>query len=203
MASCEFNAKTGKARLFFRYAGRQYNRTIDVKSHREAERACAVIEETIQDIERGKLIMAPEADPAAFILSGGKVAWRPEPVSKAFHEAPPPPTLKQVFETYAATPTPGSKEANSIETEAIHRRHFLRLLGKSSTIDSLEVDVIQGYVDSRASEGVGRKTIRKELSTLRVILGWAYKRRHIQAAVGWKIKDLTLPKAKEKPPFQT
>jgi integrase len=200
MASCEFNSKTGKARLFFRYAGRQYNRTIDVKSAREAERACAAIEETIQDIERGKLTMSPEADPAAFILSGGKVALRPQAVSNPFQAEPPPPTLKHVLDTYAATLTPGSKEANSLETEAIHRRHFLRLLGETSTI---EVDVIQGYVDARVREGVGRETIRKELSTLRVILGWAHKRKHVQTPVGWKMKDLTLPKATEKPPFQT
>jgi integrase len=58
-------------------------------------------------------------------------------------------------------------------------------------------------VDARAREGVGRETIRKELSTLRVIWGWAYKRRHVQTVLGWNMKDLTLPKAEENPPFQT
>ncbi|MDB5349224.1 MAG: hypothetical protein JWN86_471 [Planctomycetota bacterium] len=70
--------KTGKARLFLRYARRQYNRTINVGSEREAERACALIEETIQDLQRGKLAMPPGADPVDFLLSGGRVTVRPE-----------------------------------------------------------------------------------------------------------------------------
>jgi hypothetical protein len=148
---------------------RQFNRTISVKSDREAERACALIEETIQDLERGKLAMPTDADPVSFIISGGKIAARPQAVSIQFQETPPPPTLRQVFDTYVATLTPGSKEANTIETEAVHRRHFLRIFGESLAFDSLEVDGVQRYVDARASEGVGRDTIRKELSTLRVV----------------------------------
>jgi integrase len=203
MASFEFDPKTGKARFFFRYGGRQFNKTLPVKNDREADRIRALIEETVVDLVRGKLTLPPEADQATFILSGGKVAVRPQAVSNPFQEAPPPPTLRQVFDTYAATLTPGSKEANSIETEGIHQRHFVRILGEGFAFDSLGVDLVQGYVDARAREGVGRETIRKELSTLRVICGWAYKRKHVHSPLGWKMKDLTLPKAGEKPPFQT
>jgi integrase len=203
MASRKFNPKTGKARLFFRYGGRQLNRTISVESDREAERVCALIEETIQDLERGKLTLPPGADPATFILSGGKVAERPLLISEPSHEETKPSTIKQVFDIYAETLTPGSKEANTLCTEAVHRRHFLRVLGEGVAFESLEVDVVQKYVDARAKEGVGRQTIRKELSTLRVVWGWAYKRKHVQSPPGWKMKDLTFPKAREKPPFLT
>jgi integrase len=58
-------------------------------------------------------------------------------------------------------------------------------------------------VDARAKEGIGRETIRKELSTLRVVWGWAHKRKHVQSSPSWKMKDLTFPKGEEKPPFQT
>src|SRR3954447_14553704 len=107
MASRDFNPKTGKPRLFFRFNGRQFNKTIKVSSDREALRGCALIEETIQDLERGKLAMPPDADPAAFILSGGRVTAHPEPVAIAPHEAVQPPTLKRVFDTYAEILTPG------------------------------------------------------------------------------------------------
>lgn len=203
MASRDYNPKAGKARIYFRYAGRQFNRTISVRSDREAERACALIEETIQDLERGKLVMPPEADPAAFILSGGKLVARPQAVSIPFQDAAKPPTLKRVLDTYAETLTPGAKESNSIETEAIHRRHLVRILGENPTFDTIGVDILQVYVDRRAREGVGRETIRKELSTLRVIWGWAHKRKFIASPADWKMKDLTFPKAREKPPFQT
>jgi integrase len=126
-------------------------------------------------------------------------------VSNSFQLPQPPAslTLKRVFDTYAETLTPGSKEANSLETEAIHARHFARVLGEGPAFDSLGVETIQGYVDMRAKEGVGRETIRKELSTLRVVWGWAFKRGHIREPLGWKMKDLTFPKTVERPPFQT
>ena len=203
MASRKFNPTNGKALIYFRYGGRQFNRTISAKSDREAERACALIEETIQDLERGKLSMPPAADPAAFILSGGKLAARPQLVSNSLQEAPKPPGLKEIMDSYAATLTPGSKETNSLGTEAVHRRHLVRHLGESCTFDSMGVDAIQGYVDGRVRDGVGRETIRKELSTLRVIWGWAYKRKHIPSALLWMMKDLTFPKSQERPPFLT
>ena len=77
MASREFNSKTGKARLFFRFGGKQFNKTIRLSNDNGARRACALIEETIQDLERGKLMMPPNADPAAFIMSGGKLTSKP------------------------------------------------------------------------------------------------------------------------------
>lgn len=60
-------------------------------------------------------------------------------------------------------------------------------------------------MDKRAGEGVARETIRKELTTLRVVFvwGWAFKRQHATSPLSWKIADLTLPKAHEKPSFQT
>jgi integrase len=203
MASRDFNPKTGKARLFFRYAGKQYNKTIRVRDDNEARRACALVEETIQDLERGKLVMPPEADPALFLLSGAKVTAKPGPVSEAFHDEPRPLTLGDVFATYSETLTPGSKETNTISTESVHARHFRRLLGDKTTFDSLGVDTLQRYVDKRSREGVGRETIHKELSTLRIVWSWALKRRHITRPLTWKMADLTLPKADEKPPFQT
>jgi hypothetical protein len=51
---------------------KQFNRTIRVTSDREAQRACALIEETVADLNRGKVTMPPHADPASFNLPGGK-----------------------------------------------------------------------------------------------------------------------------------
>ncbi len=67
----------GRGRLYFRYGGKQFNKTIPVESDKEALRVCALIEETIQDLQRGKLATPAEADPALFILSAAKVAATP------------------------------------------------------------------------------------------------------------------------------
>ena len=37
MASYEFNAKAGRARVFFRFGGRQFNKTVKVPTERKAE----------------------------------------------------------------------------------------------------------------------------------------------------------------------
>ena len=204
MASYDYRAKTHKARFFFRHAGKQYNKTLTMESERSAERQSAVIEETLQDLERGKLAIPEDADVLTFIISGGKVATKPKPVvSNPFQTETAPATIGAIFEIYSATLTPGSKESNSIETEAVHARHFKRVLGTDLPFASLGVDTLQRYADKRAKEGVVRDTIKKELATLRVVWTWSAKRKHVATAPLWKMADLTLPKSHEKPPFQT
>jgi hypothetical protein len=85
----------------------------------------------------------------------------------------------------------------------IHCRHFRNVLGANRRFGALEIDVLQRCGDKRAGEGVVRETFCKELTTLRVVWGWASKRKHVTTPLAWKIADPTLPKAHEKPPFQT
>ena len=203
MASLSYNSKTRKARIFFRHDRKQYNKTLTVESARHAERLQTLIEETLQDLERGKLAISEGADVAAFVVSGGKVALKPKAVSIPFQPEAKPATVAEIFDTYAETLTPGSKEANTIYTEALHGRHYKRVLRADRRFESLTVDVLQDYVNKRPVEGVVRNAIHKELTTLRVLWGWAHRRKLIQAPLAWHISELTLPKAHEKPPFQT
>lgn len=203
MASYQYNAAKKTARIHFRHEGRQLTKIEKVDSERQAQRIVALVEETLLDLERGKLVVPPGAEAKTFILTGGKVTKRPEPVADPLQGAPAPSSIESIFTTYAETLTPGSKEANSIDTEAIHGRHFKRVLGCERKFEALSIDVLQKYVDKRSAEGVVRDTIRKELATLRVVWGWAFKRKYVSSPLTWKMSDLTLPKAMEKPPFQT
>jgi integrase len=203
MASFSYDEKAGKARFFFRYSGTQYNKTRAMESARHAERLSALIEETIEDLARGKRSIPDDADVVEFIVSGGKVAKKPTPAPVEPARKSGPATIRSVFDTYLKTLTPGSKAENSIDTEKIHSRHFARVLGAKRQFEGIGIDVLQRYVDKRAGEGVVRDTIRKELATLRGVWGWAHKRKHVPVPVDWKMSDLTLPKAHEKPPFQT
>src|SRR4051812_49082335 len=72
MANAIRDPRTGKFRVFFRLGKRQFNKTLRLENERAAERLCALIEETIQDLTRGRLVIPEGADPATFILSGGK-----------------------------------------------------------------------------------------------------------------------------------
>ena len=95
-------------RIFFRFGAEPFNRTIAVRSDREAERACAIVEETIQDVLRGRLALPAEADPVTFFLSGGRVVERPEAPPAKEPEVAPALNLEQVFTLYAETLTPGT-----------------------------------------------------------------------------------------------
>lgn len=202
MASFSFDPRRGTARVFFRYGGKQYNRVEKAESERHAERLVALIEETISDLERGKLVMPDDADVKAFIATGGKVVNRPKPVSDPFHE-PKPAALGDVFTLYRETLTKSHKAATSLSTERVHERHLIRLLGAKARFDQLDVARLQRYVDRRAKEGVVRDTIAKELGTLKAVWTWAARRKHVAIIPPWKADELTLPKGRQKPPFQT
>src|SRR5262245_22623419 len=193
MASFDFDPKSGNFHIRFRYGGKPFKRALSLSDDREAERVCGVVEETLKDLRRGRLVMPDDADPGAFLISGGKVVGKPKLASQEAENAPI--TLGRVFDTYTATLTPGSKEPNTLETEAIHARHFKRVLGEDLAFEGIGVETLQTYVNARSKEEVSPDTIRKELATLRAIWGWAYKRKHVPAPVGWKMADLTYPKA--------
>jgi hypothetical protein len=69
MASNRFDPTRDKARILFRYGGRQFNKTVRVEPDRAAFRLCALIEKTIQDLERGKLTKPVEVNPVALLMS--------------------------------------------------------------------------------------------------------------------------------------
>ncbi len=205
MASYDLDPKSGRFHIRFRYAGKPFKRSLKLDGEREAGRVCGVVEETLKDLQRGRLVMPEGADAGSFLISGGVVAAKPKApdVSGSCQGSEKAPTVGSILDIYEATLTPGSKESNTSYTEGIHGRHFRRVLGADRRFDSLSVDVLQKYVNARASEGVVRDTIHKELTTLRVVWSWASKRKHLQTPLAWHMSDLTLPKAHEKPPFQT
>jgi integrase len=204
MASMDDDPATRRGRIFFRYGGRQYNQTIVFDSRTAAERQLALVEETIIDLERGKIVMPPAADPKLFIVSGGKATTRPKPapVSNPFQAPEPPATLGMLLDRYKADLTPGSKEANTLATERIHAGHFRREMGEHVPLGTVDLAAIQRYVDARARAGTMRQTITKELATLSVIWKWGHKR-GLVPPLPWDRGDLTSPKAPERPPFQT
>ena len=73
MPSSTYDAKTGKAGVFFRFGGRQYNKTVNLKSARAATALCETIDQTLADLERGRLTLPPGSNAATFIVSGGAV----------------------------------------------------------------------------------------------------------------------------------
>ena len=204
---CYYDPETGRARIVFRYpCGRgspQFSHTVTVGSEREAQRYDAAIEETISDLTRGKLTLPPDADADTiklFIVSGGKVTSKPQLRTA---ESGSTLTLGGLFDRYESELTPGSKGDGTRDTERVHARHFRRVLGAELPITKIDLACVQRYVDKRAKAGVDRPTIVKELATLSVVWRWVAKRWTDIPARAWSRGDLTLPKTKDRPPFQT
>jgi integrase len=199
MASYEFHDASGRYHLRFRYQGKPFKRALRLENDREAERVCGVIEETLKDLKRGRLAMPGDADPGAFLISGGQVASAPaaETVSETCQT-----TLGGLFSVYQAELTAGAKEANSLSTEDVHRRHLDGHFGKQA-IAAIDHRTIQGYVNARSKAEVVAVTIRKELATLRMIWNWGQLNGHVGTLAPWESGRLVFPKEAAREPFQT
>ena len=62
MASLQHDRKSGKYRVRFRFAGSEYNRTLNTTDPVEAKATLARVEEIIRLIERGRLDLPTDID---------------------------------------------------------------------------------------------------------------------------------------------
>ena len=203
--SYSFDPKSRVVHVRFRYpAGRRgVGRYVSLpaNSEREALIAWAGIQETLDDLRRGKLDMPPSLNDAQvkdYIVSGGKVLPPAADAPGRFSIQ----TTGELLDFYDRELTAGAKGDGTRYTEQIHSRHLRRILKPDLPLAELDQKAVQDYVNRRAKEGVSPITIGKELSTLSTIQGWA----SVLGVVGareWRRERLTFPKGKEKPPFQT
>jgi integrase len=100
----------------------------------------------------------------------------------------------------------GSKEQSTIKTEDLHLRHLLRLLKRSTFVQSIRGADLQTYVTKRLSEkcrgrAIAAETVRKELATFRVVWNWAIRQGYLEKPA--PVSGLEFPKRDEKHPFRT
>ncbi len=198
MPSLERDAASGRYRIRFRFAGAEYKRSLKVTTEREAEALLGRVEETILLIERGRLELPVNTDPAEFILSDGKVVAKPV--------AEKPITLAELLERYETQFTDGAKESNTRANERVHFGHLRRLIGAKTPVTKVTSGVIQKFVDDRSKESYRGKpikpqTVRKEIGTLQSVLSWAAHREIVTAT--FSTRRVVFPKGREKHPFQT
>lgn len=199
--------RQGNYLVAFRYAGKQFTRSLGTTDPAVAAAGVARTEETILRLKRGWLTLPPDADPGIFIASGGQLTSKP--VVESFEDrahsttlVEVPATIESLLNLYARHLTPGSKGVNTLETEAIHRTHLISILGKTG-VESFGLNDLDRYVKTRAEIGRDAVTIKKEIATLRLSWNWGFKRGHAAVPWTWKLNDLHFPKQAEKEPFRT
>lgn len=198
MAGLSQDPKSQVYRVFFRYGGKAFNKSLKTTDADEADRRRGRIEDVLLDLERGKLELPPRADLWEFVWSGGKRTQKVE-----FDQQM---TFGGLWEWYFEKQTLGAKEANTLATEKTHRGHFLRILATKMSLRAIIPADLQEYVNTRAAEKwhgkpISRDTIAKEIATLRMVWGRAAK---LGLAPPVPALDaLVFPKSREKVPFQT
>lgn len=207
MASYQMSKDRRSARIYWRHDGKLVSKTIRVAHERDAQRACSIVEEAIQDLGRGKLAIPEGVDPKAFIFSGGRVASPPPGVARP-DGAPPgsPRTLVELFDAYRASPPPHLEPS----TRRMVEIHFRRIASTAtvSKLRDFDLGAAQAYVSVRSAmeyqgRAIGRETIAKELKTLRQAWTWVAGRTRGMAGPDWSVGDLSFPKARAVHPFKT
>jgi integrase len=198
VAYLELDGESGVYRVRFRYGGRPYKRSIKTVDAIEAAGVVSRVAETIRLLERGRLQMPSDADPAVFIISDGKHAKKAS--------ANRGQTLDELLTTYQQSIPAGAKAETTLKTEELHIAHLRKGLSKSKPAQSVTTADMQRYIEKRLHDTYrGRlirpETVRKEVATFRAIWNWAAMLGHVVGPS--PTKGLKYPKTEQKPPFMT
>jgi hypothetical protein len=196
--------KSGNFLVAFRWAARQYTRSLDTKDREVAEAGVRRVEETLMRLKRGWDSLPAGCDPGTFIASGGSLAAKPT------HEPPARPmTLGELFDRYLADIPEGHKEKSTLGTEKTHMKHLRRLLGERKAAASIAYTDVQAYHNKRVKEAwhgepTKARTVKKELATLRYLCRWGLKHGHLTSPPTWELKEIDFTKEeREREPFRT
>lgn len=196
--------KGGNFLVAFRWASKQYTRSLDTRDEAVAGAGVRRVEETIMRLKRGWATLPAGSDPGTYIASGGVLAAKP-----THDEVAGPLTLGNLCDRYLADIPEGHKEKSTLGTEKTHMKHLRRLLGEDRAVCSIALADVQGYHNKRIKqnwhgESTKARTIRKELATLRYLWGWGLKHGHLPTPPSWAMKEIDFTKdGEEREPFRT
>ena len=198
MASIRQDKRSGRFLVVFRYCGRQFQRGLGTLSRKQALAAAARVGETIRLIEQGRIEVPLDVDPAEFILSDGRISKPRVDVV--------PVRLEELFDLYRTSMPKGVKEERTIEGEQLHFKHLLRHFGAKRIVQSIGLIDVQTYVAERSTDTyrgsvITVDTIRKELSTFRLVWNWAFSQNRLSTHS--PTKGVKYPKRDAKQPFMT
>ena len=194
---CRFRIVGKTFHVAFGTGGLEMTHSLRTKNKKEAEVRMGVIRDTLYRIENGTLVVPKGADLRAFVLAGGRVIEKPR--------AEEPLTLGKLAALYLENVQ--GIEPNTRLTLNIHLTHLQRIIGTDVPASSLNLPEINGYAFGRSKERfrdqtISGQTIRKELQTLRCVLGWGVEQGVVRK-LDWMLKTVKLPKDRGREPFRS
>lgn len=191
--------RSGIYHVAFRVGETRFKRSLDTHDKRKAEASAGRIEENLELVKRGRLVIPDDADVVTFLLSDGKLNRQPE--------SPKLTTPKALFDEFLGSLQSGSIEDSTLYGMKIHIKHLKQHLGANFRIQQLRFDDLQGYVDQRSQDkglrgrNLSPTTIKKELVTFKAVWTWAMRRGLVSRP--FPSEGLRFVKTTEQPPFQT
>src|SRR5262245_15805093 len=192
--------RNGSFRVIFRFRGKQHSFTLGRVSRDEAEAKAGHVDLVLLRIRQNLLAVPASVTIEEFLLADGQVKT---PELAAITE---PITFGTLREKYLETHRHGAMEPNSLQTSAMHLRHFERTLGEKFPLQQLQLADLQRHVTQRSKKKYrGRPlspvTLKKEVATFRAAWNWAGL--HGMVTGPFPARGLVYPKGDEKPPFMT
>ena len=177
MATLRRDKRTGFWTIRIYWMGKQQQRSCCTKSSREADRALAIVEDTLHLLKTGRLEMPSDIDPIDWIVSGGKLK------AMRIQEKRKDKRFAKICDSYLEDQR--QKQPSTLSGEKIHIKHLKKGLTSSIAIDNIDLEKLSKYRRSRARQKYNGKkpsdsTIRKELVTFRQIWVWAKQHDYVK-----------------------
>ena len=191
---------SGNFHIGFRYRGQRFKKSLKTTSQKAAHARLIRLEENIGLVESGRLVIPDDADLVLFLLSDGQVNGKPKRRSSIR-------TLNHLCDAFIASLPEGSLEESTVAGMNVHIRHLKRIMGGKLSLHEMQLGELQDNVDVRSNEkgrrgrAVSPATIKKELTTLRLMWNWARNASHFDRVLPQK--GIRYPKSEDKPRFQT
>jgi integrase len=177
----------------FRFAGKEYKKSLKTSQRGDAEAAMHAVERAIHGLTTGMLQIPPGIDPGDFILSGGTLRQVPRRRQRV-------PSLETVIDEYLASQ--GHKAWSTAYTEGVHLRNLKRKLGSRAPapIDRIAHRDLEAYLQARLKER-SPSTVDKERTTIVQLFRWAIAQGYLETSPAVVLSPIR--GESELPPFRT
>ncbi len=157
---CRIRSVKGNWHAAFRYGGVEYTQSLRPPNETEAEIRLGPIRDTLFRLHHGTLAIPAGADPKAFILSGGRLAEKPEAALRL--------TIGQMSDRYLVSLR--GVEDNTRLTLTIHLNHVKRVLKADTSLDLVRslmlIATRGGFSESHHGKPTQAYTVRKRTADL-------------------------------------
>jgi integrase len=190
---------TGIYQVCFRFDGERIKKSARTRDLRKAQSMMGRVDENIQLIQKGRLVVPEDADLFTFLISDGQINGNAKKRKRL--------KLDELFAKYSGSLPDGALAPETLRIAEIHFNHVLRILGTRRQLSTVRRDDLQRYINVRSKE-IGKRnkrvsagTIRKEISTFRTLWGWARQSEFVDGS--FPNSGLAFPRERQKLPFST